>query len=123
RAVIEEKGKDFSIYEVPFSLVANGLDQLIVDQLHLDAEPLEMDDWHDLMQRLRNPEHEISIAVVGKYAEHRDAYKSIYEALDHAGLAYRAQVRIQPIQSEQVEREGPQRLLAGYDGILVPGGF
>ncbi|MCE9544406.1 MAG: CTP synthase [Planctomycetia bacterium] len=123
RAVIEEKDKDFSIYEVPFSLVENGLDQLIVDQLKLHADPLDIDDWHELMRRLRNPEHEISIAVVGKYAEHRDAYKSIYEAIDHAGIANRTQIRIQPIQSEQIEQEGAQRLLAGYDGILVPGGF
>ncbi|MEK6246682.1 MAG: CTP synthase, partial [Planctomycetales bacterium] len=122
-AVIEEKDKDFSIYEVPFSLVDNHLDQLIVDRLSLDADLLELDDWRELMQRLRNPEFEISIAVVGKYAAHRDAYKSIYEALDHAGIANRAQVRIQPIQSEQVEAEGPERLLASYDGVLVPGGF
>jgi CTP synthase len=72
---------------------------------------------------MRNPEHEISIAVVGKYAEHRDAYKSIYEALDHAGIAHLAQIRIQSIQSESVEREGPERLLSGFDGVLVPGGF
>ena len=122
-AVIEEKDKDFSIYEVPFSLVENRIDQLIIDQLSLDAESLEMDDWQDLMHRLRNPEHEISIAVVGKYAEHRDAYKSIYEALDHAGISNQAQIRIQPIHSEEIEREGPQRLLSGYDGLLVPGGF
>ena len=77
----------------------------------------------DLMQRLRNPQSEISIAVVGKYAAHRDAYKSIYEAIDHAGIAHRSQVRIQPIQSEQIEAEGPERLLSTYDGILVPGGF
>ena len=122
-AVIEEKDKDFSIYEVPFSLVDNKIDQLIVDRLELDADELELDDWHELMHRLKNPQHEISIAVVGKYAAHRDAYKSIYEALDHAGIAHRAQVRIQPIQSEQIEAEGPERLLAAYDGILVPGGF
>ncbi|REJ68909.1 MAG: CTP synthase [Planctomycetota bacterium] len=122
-AVIEEKDKDFSIYEVPFSLVDNGLDELIVDQLGLDAGTLVLDDWHELMRRLRNPQHEISIAVVGKYAAHCDAYKSIYEALDHAGIANEAQVRIQPIQSEDIEREGPQRLLSGYDGVLVPGGF
>jgi CTP synthase len=61
--------------------------------------------------------------VVGKYAEHRDAYKSIYEALDHAGMAHHAQVRVQAIQSEQIEREGAERLLSGFDGILVPGGF
>ena len=122
-AVIEEKDKDFSIYEVPFSLVDNRLDQIIVERLMLPAEGLQLDDWRDVMHRLKNPQHEISIAVVGKYAAHRDAYKSIYEALDHAGIANGARVRIQPIQSEQIEQEGPERLLAGYDGLLVPGGF
>jgi len=122
-AVIEEKDKDFSIYEVPLSLVDNQLDELIVRKLNLPAGKLQLDTWRDLLHRLRNPEHEISIAVVGKYAEHRDAYKSIYESLDHAGMANRAQIRIQRIQSELVEREGPERLLSGYDGVLVPGGF
>ena len=122
-AVIEEKDKDFSIYEVPLSLVENRLDDLIVRRLGLNAQDLDLDDWRDLLHRLRNPRHEISIAVVGKYAEHRDAYKSIHEALDHAGIANLAQIRIQRIQSEEVEREGPERLLSGYDGLLVPGGF
>jgi len=122
-AVIEEKDKDFSVYEVPMSLVEHGLDELIVRKLSLPAGELDLDDWRDLLHRLRNPEHEISIAVVGKYAEHRDAYKSIYEALDHAGIAHRAQVRIQRIHSQAVEREGPERLLSGVDGLLVPGGF
>jgi CTP synthase len=122
-AVIEERDKDFSIYEVPMSLVDNRLDDLIVRRLGLTAGEPELDDWRELLHRLRNPEHEISIAVVGKYAEHRDAYKSIYESLDHAGIAHRAQVRIQSVQSEAVERESPERLLAGFDGILVPGGF
>ncbi len=122
-AVIEERDKDFSIYEVPMSLVENRLDELIVRRLGLVAGEPDLDDWRELLHRLRNPQHEISIAVVGKYAEHRDAYKSIYEALDHAGIAHRAQVRIQSVQSEEVEREGPERLLAGFDGVLVPGGF
>ena len=122
-AVIEEKDKDFSVYEVPMSLVEHGMDELIVKKLGLKAGPLSLDHWRDLLHRLRNPEHEISIAVVGKYAEHRDAYKSIYEALDHAGVHNRVQVRIQRVHSEAVEREGPERLLAGVDGILVPGGF
>ncbi|MEZ6109280.1 MAG: CTP synthase [Pirellulaceae bacterium] len=122
-AVIEERDKDFSIYEVPLSLVDHGLDELIVKRLGLDADPLDMQDWRELLRRVKNPEHEISIAVVGKYAEHKDAYKSIYESIDHAGLANYAQVRIGRIQSEEVEREGPERLLSGYDGILVPGGF
>ncbi|MDA7979873.1 MAG: CTP synthase [Pirellulales bacterium] len=121
--VIEEKDKDFSIYEVPLSLVDHDLDDLIVDRLQIRTDKLELDDWRGLLHGLRNPQHEISIAVVGKYAEHRDAYKSIYESLDHAGMAHHAQVRIQRIQSESVESEGPERLLAGYDGLLVPGGF
>ncbi len=94
-AVVEEKDKEFSIYEVPLGLVENGLDQWIVDKLSLSAAQPEMDDWHDLLHRLRNPSHEISIAVVGKYAEHFDAYKSIYEALDHAGIHHLAQIRIE----------------------------
>ena len=122
-SVIEERDKDFSIYEVPLSLLGHGLDNLIVNKLKLKSSSIDMDDWRDLIHRLRNPETEISIAVVGKYAEHKDAYKSIYEAIDHAGLENHAQVRIGRIQSEAVEREGPERLLSGYDGILVPGGF
>lgn len=121
--VIEEKDKDFSIYEVPLSLVDNKLDQLIVGKLGLTAGSLALDDWRDLLHGLRNPRHEISIAVVGKYAEHRDAYKSIYESIDHAGMKHHAQIRIGRIQSEDLQREGPERLLSGYDGILVPGGF
>ncbi len=122
-AVIEEKDKDFSIYEVPLSLVDHGLDALIVKRLGLKTGEPDLGAWRDLIHRLRNPEHEISIAVVGKYAEHRDAYKSIYEALDHAGVSNKAQVRVQRIHSQAVQREGADRLLAGVDGILVPGGF
>lgn len=122
-SVIEERDKDFSIYEVPLSLVENGLDELIVNKLNLPKKALDLDNWRELLHRLRNPETEISIAVVGKYAEHRDAYKSIYESIDHAGIENHAQIRIARIQSEEIEREGPERLLSGYDGILVPGGF
>ena len=122
-AVIEEKDKDFSIYEVPLSLVEHGLDKLIVEKLNLPKGPVDLSPWHDILHRLRNPKAEISIAVVGKYAEHKDAYKSIYESIDHAGISNLAQIRIGRIQSEEIEREGPERLLSGYDGILVPGGF
>ncbi len=122
-AVIEEKDKDFSIYEVPLSLVENNLDDLIVKRLQLPSGKADLENWRELLHRLRNPEHELSVAVVGKYAAHFDAYKSIYEALDHAGMHHRAQVRIGRVLSEAIEGEGPERLLAGYDGILVPGGF
>ncbi len=122
-AVIEEKDKDFSIYEVPLSLVDNSLDELVIERLGLSADQLDIQAWHDLLHRLRNPRHEVSIAVVGKYAEHRDAYKSIYEAIDHAGIHHHTQIRVTRIQSSDIEREGAERLLSGFDGILVPGGF
>ena len=122
-SVIEERDKDFSIYEVPLSLVEHGLHAQIIRKLDLNLKTPDVNDWRDILHRLRNPKIEISIAVVGKYAEHKDAYKSIYEAIDHAGIEHSAQIRIGRIQSEEIEREGPERLLAGYHGILVPGGF
>ena len=122
-SVIEERDKDFSIYEVPLSLQANRIDDLILKRFGLSAATADLDDWHDILHRLRNPEHEVSIALVGKYAEHRDAYKSIYEALDHGGIANHTQVRVQAIKSETIEQEGAERMLAGFDGLIVPGGF
>ena len=121
--VIEERDKDFSIYEVPLSLQSNRIDELVLRRFGMKAPPADLEEWRELLHRLRNPEHEVSIAVVGKYAEHRDAYKSIYEAIDHGGIEHRAQVRVQPIKAEDVEREGAERLLAGFDGLVVPGGF
>lgn len=122
-AVIEELDKDFSIYEVPLSLRNNRLDELIMKRLHLSGHAPNLDAWDNIMYSLRNPKHEISIAVVGKYAEHKDAYKSIYESLDHAGIKEFCQTRIARIQSSDIEEEGAERILAGYDGILIPGGF
>ncbi len=123
RAVIEERDKDFSIYEVPVSLVDHGLDQLIVDKLQLKAKALDISDWRDMLVRMRNPAHEVQVAVVGKYIKHNDAYKSIYESLDHAGIAEHTRVVIRKIEAEEIEREGAERVLAGLDGVLVPGGF
>ncbi len=123
RAVIEERDKEFSIYEVPVSLVEHRLDDLIVEKLQLRAKPLDITDWRDLLQRLKNPEHEVTVGVVGKYIRHKDAYKSIYEALDHAGIATGARVVVRRIEAEDVEGEGAERVLSGLDGILVPGGF
>ena len=123
RAVIEERDKEFSIYEVPLSLVENQLDELIVEKLNLRARPLEISDWRQMLQRIMNPAHEVTIAVVGKYIKHHDAYKSVYEALDHAGIALASRVLVRKIEAEEVEREGAERILGGVDGVLVPGGF
>jgi CTP synthase len=123
QAVIEERDKEFSIYEVPLSLVENKLDQLIVEKLNLKAKPLDIGDWRSMLQRIKNPAHEVTIAVVGKYIRHNDAYKSVYEALDHAGISLNCRVLLRKIEAEEIEREGPERVLSGMDGILVPGGF
>jgi CTP synthase len=123
RAVIEERDKEYSIYEVPLSLADNHIDELIVEKLQLTAGPLDLRDWRRLLDRILNPERKVTIAVVGKYVRHRDAYKSIYESLDHAGIAHNTRVVVRRVESEEVERDGPERLLAGVDGVLVPGGF
>ena len=123
RAVIEERDKELSIYEVPLSLVDNKLDELIVEKLNLKAKSLEIDDWRQMLQRIINPAHEVSVAVVGKYIKHHDAYKSIYEALDHAGIALNTRILVRKVDSEEIEREGAEPTLSGADGILVPGGF
>jgi CTP synthase len=123
RAVIEERDKSFSIYEVPLSLVANKLDELIVEKLHLKSAPLDVRDWERILDRLRKPTHEVTIAVVGKYIQHHDAYKSVYESLGHAGITLDAKVHVKKVGAEDVERDGAEKALAGVDGVLVPGGF
>lgn len=123
RAVIEERDKEFSIYEVPVSLVDHGLDQLIVDKLQLKAKPLDISPWREMLIRMKNPAHEVTVGVVGKYIKHNDAYKSIYESLDHAGIAEHTRVVMRKIEAEEIEREGAERVLSGLDGVLVPGGF
>jgi CTP synthase len=123
RAVIEERDKEFSIYEVPLSLVNNRLDELIVEKLGLRAKDLKIDDWQGMLGRIMNPSHETTIAVVGKYIQHRDAYKSVYESLDHAGIALSTRVVVRRVDSEEIERDGAEQALGGVDGILVPGGF
>ncbi len=123
KAVIEERDKEYSIYEVPVSLVNNGLDELLVKKLGLKAGPLDISDWHELLNRVMDPTKEVRIAVVGKYMKHRDAYKSVYESLDHAGIANRARVVVLRVEAEDVSGTGAAQILGGVDGILVPGGF
>ncbi len=123
RAVIEEQDKELSIYEVPIGLAEHKLDKLIIDKLGIAAGELDLDDWKDLLHRIRNPQQEVTIAVVGKYIDHRDAYKSIYESLAHAGFAHSARVIFKLIEAEELTVKDPEELLAGVDGLLVPGGF
>ncbi len=121
--VIEERDVDFSIYEVPVNLVNAGLDRLIVEHLDLPAEPVtDLRDWISMLERIHATETEVEIAVVGKYIELHDAYKSIYEGLSHAGIASGCRVSVRKISAEALHNEGPA-LLEGVNGLLVPGGF
>lgn len=123
KCVVEERDADFSIYEVPLSLADRNLDQMIVDRLGLTkAKAADLDGWNELLHTLRRPKTEATVAVVAKYAEFKDAYKSIYEALVHAGVANDANVRILRIPSETVGREETKATLESVDGILLPGG-
>jgi CTP synthase len=123
KAVIEELDKQFSIYEVPLSLVDAGLDEILVKRLQLKAIPLDLTQWREIVERIKNPKHEVRIALVGKYMKIRDAYKSVYEALDHAGIANRTRVVVERVEAEEVDSQGADAILGGVDGILVPGGF
>ncbi|WP_145460495.1 CTP synthase [Gimesia panareensis] len=122
-AVIEEVDTEYSIYEVPQGLADDGLDKLIIRKLQIDAEPLDLTNWRSLLNRIKNPEHEVTIAVVGKYIDHKDAYKSIYESLFHAGFHHNTRILLKRIEAEEVERQSAETLLSNVDGILVPGGF
>ncbi|HUU22627.1 MAG TPA: CTP synthase, partial [Phycisphaerae bacterium] len=123
RCVIEEPDVTDTIYEVPFQFIDQGLDQLIVDRLDLAAGPLELGPWPEILETIRDPSATVRIGVVGKYGELQDAYKSIYEALDHGGIAHKCKVQVKRILSEDVETAGPEALLSDVQGILVPGGF
>ena len=123
KAVIEERDRQYSIYEVPLSLAQSGLDALLVKRLGLKASPLDLTEWSEMVDRIISPKQEVRIAVVGKYMKHRDAYKSVYESLDHAGISHRARVSVVRIEAEEVSSRGADALLGGVDGILVPGGF
>jgi len=122
-AVIEEKDVDHSIYELPLMLQRDRLDDLVCKILQLDVPPARMEHWQDIIRRLIAPRHRVRIGVVGKYVGLQDAYKSVYEALIHGGIANDCGVQIEQIEAEDVETGDPAKILKGLGGILVPGGF
>ncbi|MBB5515851.1 CTP synthase [Rubricella aquisinus] len=113
-----------SIYEAPLAYHAEGLDQAVLDAFGIAPAPApKLDRWHDVADRVKNPEGEVRIAVVGKYTQLEDAYKSISEALTHGGMANRVKVRVEWVDAEIFEADEPAPMLEGFHGILVPGGF
>lgn len=121
RAVISLKDVD-SIYRIPELLKSQGLDSFVCDRFRLDCPEADLSEWEQALYRQANPTGEVTIGMVGKYVELPDAYKSVNEALKHAGLTNRLTVNIKYIDSQDIETKGVE-LLHGLDAILVPGGF
>jgi len=112
-----------TIYEVPLVLEQEGLGQLIVDKLGLEAHQADLSQWQDLVTRLKEPREPVNITLVGKYVELRDAYFSVREALHHAALYHNRDLNLTWIQSEALEEDDNDALLHSAQGIIVPGGF
>jgi CTP synthase len=112
-----------SIYEVPLVLAAERLDTIVLKYLHLPSTERRMQEWEDLVRRIKNPVDEITIHVVGKYVGYEDSYKSLNEALYHGGFPHQLRVNIKWVEAEALEEPHGESLLDGADGILVPGGF
>ena len=111
-----------SIYEIPGMLHAQGLDNLICETLAISAPAADLSMWDGMLDAIAHPDHEVRIAMVGKYVDLTESYKSLTEALSHAGIHTRSKVRVTYIDSEDIEQQGPD-LLREFDAVLVPGGF
>jgi CTP synthase len=112
-----------SIYEVPLLLSEQNVDELLIRKLGLQGADIDLESWRAMIQRMRSAQGEVEIAICGKYVELHDAYKSIVEALRHAGVENHTNVKMRWVNTEDIEERGAAALLHGVDGILVPGGF
>jgi CTP synthase len=112
-----------TIYEVPLIFHHEGLDDRIVDRLNIWTGKPNLRGWQRIVKRFKNPKKSTNIAIVGKYTHLKDSYKSLHEALIHGGIASDCKVNLVYVDSENLEKEGPEDLLKGMNGILVPGGF
>jgi len=112
-----------NVYEVPLKFYEEGLDQKVAIMLRLPAKNAKLDAWRKLVQSMANPKGEVTVGIVGKYVEMKEAYKSLHEALIHGGAANEVNVNLCYINSEELNEAGLLERLAGLDAILVPGGF
>ncbi|MEN9468737.1 MAG: synthase [Verrucomicrobiota bacterium] len=122
-AVIEAGDVEHTIYEAPLNLREEGLDTIVCRLLRLETPEPDLAEWKRFVQRLIHPKKRVRVAIVGKYVELQDAYKSIYESLAHAGAAQDCAIDIVQVDAEDIEVEGAEKYLQGVAGILVPGGF
>src|SRR3972149_1860621 len=112
-----------NIYEVPMALHQEGLDNIIANLLHLDTKQPDLSLWEKILKRIKEPLDSVNIAIVGKYVELKESYKSLYEALSHGGIENEVKVNLEWIDAEDIEKKGVSDLFKNSDGILIPGGF
>jgi len=122
-AVIEARDVDNTIYEMPIMLQEEKLDDIVCRVLGLNVPPGDTSDWRKFVQRVVYPKKRVKIAVVGKYIDHQDAYKSIYESLTHAAASHDCGIDLLRVDAQDIEKDGPSRYLRQAAGIVVPGGF
>ncbi|MDP1880061.1 MAG: CTP synthase, partial [Parachlamydiaceae bacterium] len=125
RAVIEEIDVKESIYEVPLQLHQEGIDQLICDLLQLPNPPIDLTEWENIIETIRQPKGTITVGIVGKYVQHQDAYKSVFESLSHGALAAGYKLVIKKFEADQLPQNHEEllKIIQGCDGYLIPGGF
>ena len=123
-AVIDEVDVHFSIYEVPLTLQKQELDDKICNFFNLPQKDVVLTEWEALLEKMRTPKHKVIIGIVGKYLQHQDAYKSVFESLHHAAITNDAELEIRRFESDNFsDSESLEKAIAGCDGYLVPGGF
>ncbi|MDX2226738.1 MAG: CTP synthase [Verrucomicrobiae bacterium] len=122
-AVIENCDARNSIYEMPLMLQKEKMDETVCKLLRIDKPSPPMAEWQEIIRKLVEPRHRVKIAVVGKYIELQDSYKSIYESITHGGIANDCGVDVVRINAEKIEKDGAEKHLKGLHGVLVPGGF
>lgn len=125
RAVIEEKDVEHSIYEVPLDLHKQGIDALICELLHLPNPSINLSEWEKILETIKNPKGTVTVGIVGKYVQHQDAYKSVFESLTHGALAAGYKLQIKRFEADKLPLDDNQlaKTIEGCDGYLVPGGF
>jgi CTP synthase len=122
--VIDETDVAFSIYEVPISLKEQHIDVKVCELLHLPEKKSHLKDWEAMVHKMRHPKGKIIIGIVGKYLQHQDAYKSVFEALQHAAIEHQVDLEIRRFESDKILEDGDvEKAIGGCDGYLVPGGF
>lgn len=124
-AVIEEVDVEFSIYEVPLKLHEQNIDSMICEMLNLPDKVIDLKDWESILETLRHPKGTVTVGVIGKYVQHQDAYKSVFEALHHGAISQGYKLVIKRYEADKLMEEGAnlEKIIAGCDGYLVPGGF